>query len=230
MFRQLLAVFRSDNPMHGVGVDFVRMIRLTEDMTRSAGHLFLGDQAAVLDRAHLYEFDVQVNKLERDIRKRVVAHLSIPGNNSDAAFSLLLMSLIKDVERIGDYAKNVAEIADLMTVPVPSDDVGQELRSLREQVEAFFGGAAESFATSDRERALALIEKSRGIAIRCDALIPRVVQADYNAATTAALVLAARYYKRINGHLLNVLSSVVMPVHKVDYYDEDEIPKDTRQP
>lgn len=230
MLRQLLSVFRSDNPMHAVGTDFVRMIKLTEDMTLSAGHLFLGDEPAVLDRARLYEFDVQVNKLERDIRKRVVAHLCIPGNNSDAAFSLLLMSLIKDVERIGDYAKNVAEIADLMTEPVPSDEVGQELRNLREQIETFFGGAAESFATSDRERALALIEKSRGIALRCDALIPRVVQADYDAATTAALVLAARYYKRINGHLLNILSSVVMPVHKVDYYDEDEIPKDTRQP
>ena len=35
------------------------------------------------------------------------------------------------------------------------------------------------------------------------------------------LVLATRYYKRIGGHVLNVLSSVVMPLHKVDYYDED---------
>ena len=39
----------------------------------------------------------------------------------------------------------------------------------------------------------------------------------------AVLVLCARYYKRIGGHALNVLSAVVMPLHKVDYYDEDEI-------
>jgi hypothetical protein len=37
------------------------------------------------------------------------------------------------------------------------------------------------------------------------------------------LVLATRFYKRIGGHVLNVLSSVVMPLHKVDYYDEDEV-------
>ena len=38
-----------------------------------------------------------------------------------------------------------------------------------------------------------------------------------------ALVLGARLYKRIGGQVLNVLSSVVMPIHKVDYYDEEEI-------
>jgi hypothetical protein len=42
----------------------------------------------------------------------------------------------------------------------------------------------------------------------------------YDAATTTSLVLGARYYKRIESHLLNVLSGVVMPLHKLDYYDE----------
>ena len=32
-----------------------------------------------------------------------------------------------------------------------------------------------------------------------------------------------RYYKRIGGHVLNVLSGVTMPLHKVDYYDEDAV-------
>ena len=34
------------------------------------------------------------------------------------------------------------------------------------------------------------------------------------------MVLGARYYKRIESHLLNILSGVVMPLHKLDYYDE----------
>jgi hypothetical protein len=41
---------------------------------------------------------------------------------------------------------------------------------------------------------------------------------------TTALVLALRYYKRIGGHPLNVLSSMVMPLHKVDFFDEDAAP------
>ena len=45
---------------------------------------------------------------------------------------------------------------------------------------------------------------------------------------TAAQVLGTRYYKRIGGHVLNILSSVVMPLHKIDYYDEDSIPAELR--
>ncbi len=63
------------------------------------------------------------------------------------------------------------------------------------------------------------------LAKRCDSLLERIAKSDYGAGTTTALVLGARYYKRIGAHVLNILSSIVMPVHKLDYFDEDEIPE-----
>jgi hypothetical protein len=36
-------------------------------------------------------------------------------------------------------------------------------------------------------------------------------------------VLLTRFYKRIAAHLSNVLSVVVMPLHKIDYFDEREL-------
>jgi hypothetical protein len=36
-----------------------------------------------------------------------------------------------------------------------------------------------------------------------------------------AQALTYRYLKRIVAHLLNVLSAVVMPVDRLDYFDED---------
>ena len=39
-------------------------------------------------------------------------------------------------------------------------------------------------------------------------------------ANTARLV---RHYKRVAAHLLNVLSGIVMPLHKLDYYDEEYV-------
>ncbi len=59
------------------------------------------------------------------------------------------------------------------------------------------------------------------MARRCDRLVKAVGRSNYDAATTTAFILGARYYKRIGGHVLNVLSSVVMPLDKVDYYDEN---------
>ena len=82
---------------------------------------------------------------------------------------------------------------------------------------------SEVFSTSDRERAVQLIQQGRDVAHRCDALITRISRGSYGPSRTTALILGTRYYKRIGGHVLNVLSSVVMPLHKVDYFDEAEI-------
>ena len=137
---------------------------------------------------------------------------------------MLFVSLVKDVERIGDYAKNLSELPDMGQAPFPDDDLIHEFLEIRKGIEGSFEASLEVFESSDQEEAIALIRQGRDVAHRCDALIGRIAKSTYDASTTTVLVLAARYYKRIGGHVLNVLSSVIMPLHKVDYYDEDEIP------
>ncbi|MFQ5789769.1 MAG: PhoU domain-containing protein [Acidobacteriota bacterium] len=223
MLRELLTIFRSDNPLRAMGESFARMLQSTFDMTLSAGEAYFGSAVSPEDRTRIYEMDVRVNQLERSVRKQVVAHLSVAGNTPDVPYCLLLMSLVKDVERLGDYAKNLSEAVDVRLKPLPDDEIVQELREIRRGVEEAFRSASEIFATSDRERALRFIQQGRGLAHRCDALIQRIARSSYDASTTTALVLGTRYYKRIGGHVLNVLTSVVMPLHKIDYYDEDEV-------
>ena len=90
-------------------------------------------------------------------------------------------------------------------------------------LEAALQAAAHIFEASDREQAMQNIQHGRDMAHRCDALITRIGRGGYDGETTTALVLATRFYKRIGGHVMNILSSVVMPLHKIDYYDEDEL-------
>lgn len=225
MLRELLAIFRSENPLSAMGEQFAKMLKLTLEMTVCAGQIFFENKNNPEDRTRIYEQDVQVNQLERSIRKQVVAHMSLPGNTPDVPYCLLLMSLVKDVERIGDYAKNLAELVDIRSEPVPEDEILQELQEIRRGVEDAFQSTWEIFASSDSERAMQYIRQGRDLAHRCDTLILRIAKTGHDASTAAVLVLCSRYYKRIGGHALNVLSSVVMPLHKVDYYDEDEIPE-----
>lgn len=224
MLRELLSIFRSDEPIAEMGELFAEMLKHTYEMALQAGDIYLGESAtAPGDRTQIYKRDVQVNKLERDIRKRVIAHLSLQGTSSSLPYCLLLMSLVKDAERLGDYAKNLSEVRELHPEPLPDDQIVGELREIRGRVEAAFGVTAEVFAIADHDRAVALIREGRALAHRCEALVASVARSDYDAATATAVVLGARFYKRIGAHVLNVLSSVVMPLHKLDYYDEDEI-------
>jgi phosphate transport system protein len=225
MLRELITILRSSDPLRAMRDNFARMLQITYEMTLAAGDIYFGKTATPEGRTRLYEQDVEVNQLERTIRKQVVAHLSFPGNVPDMPHCLLLMSLVKDVERLGDYAKNLSEVVDIWPEKLPDDEVKQELLEVRRGVEEAFQSTAEVFEASDQERALVLIRQGRDIAHRCETLLQRIASGSCEAGVTVAQVLGTRYYKRIGGHVLNVLSSVVMPLHKVDYYDEDEIHK-----
>jgi len=224
MLKELLSLFRSDDAISRMGEDFSEMLDLSHGLTVRAGHvLFLEGSSEADELEEISKSDVEINKAERRIRKQLIAHLILTRDASDVSYCLLLMSLVKDVERLGDYAKNVAEIRSEGGGPLPDDENATEIQAIRDAVEETYGAANSVFATSDTKAAAQLIQKGRAVNRRCDELITRVAGSTYDAATTTTLVLAARYYKRIESHLLNILSGVVMPLHKLDYFDEAAI-------
>ena len=228
MLRELIKIFRAEEPLGKMGTNFAQMLKITFETTVRAGDIYFGKPATPEERTWIYKQDVKVNKLQRKIRKQVIAHLSLAGNALDLPYCLLIMSLVKDVERLGDYAKNLSEIVDAHSGPLPDDEIVAELREIRSGVEAAFEAVAEVFQKSDTERAVELIRQGQDLARRCDMLVVRIARSDHPAGPTTALALGTRFYKRIGGHVLNVLSSVVMPLHKLDYYDEDAVPPEYR--
>ena len=173
--------------------------------------------------------DKRIDAIEAEVEKLVVEVIALraPMAN-DLRDVIAALKIVSVVERIGDYSKNLSELPDMGQAPFPDDELTHELLEIRQGIEGSFEAALEVFESSDQEKAIALIRQGRDVAHRCDSLIGRIAKSTYDASTTTVLVLAARYYKRIGGHVLNVLSSVIMPLHKVDYYDEDEIPSSVK--
>jgi phosphate uptake regulator len=206
-----------------MGEQFSEMLHIAQELTLKAGTIIFEGETSPEARTWIYEQDVKVNGLERQIRKQVIAHLSLSQNTLDLPYCLLLMSLVKDVERIGDYSKNLAEISDFRPGPLPEDEIGTELREIRAGVEKAFERLANVLEESDQEEALELIRRGKNLARQAKTLITKIAASDHDPSTVTALTLCTRHYKRVGGHVLNILSSVVMPLHKVDYYDEDSV-------
>ena len=62
----------------------------------------------------------------------------------------------------------------------------------------------------------------------CDRVVEQVLDAPgLTNRQVVAYTLAARYHKRIAAHLGNIASSLVMPLHKLDYFDEEYLPGQT---
>lgn len=226
MLKELLSLFRSNDAIAQMGKDFEEMLAASRELTLRAGKVFWDEADGEREPMEISKRDVAINKLERSIRRQVIAHLTLASGRRDVPYCLLLMSIVKDVERIGDYAKNLSEVRRDGGAPVPDDEHGGELRDLRATVEKAFDRSMGVFSISDSTAAAALMAELRAVNRRCDELIARVARSDYDAATTTSLVLGARYYKRIGSHVLNVLSGIVMPLHKLDYYDEDQLELD----
>lgn len=222
MLHELLSIFRPEDPLKAMADNFSEMLQLAHGLTRKASAMYLERSVVPADRTWVYEQDIQVNQLERQIRKRVITHVSLGGQAGSLPYCLALMSLVKDAERIGDYAKNLAEVVDYSPGPPPDDECYAELREVSARVDRLFVESLNVVRGRDRNHALELITDGRTLVRRADALVKRIASGPYDAATTTGLVMGARFFKRIAAHLLNVLSSVVMPLHKLDYYDEDE--------
>jgi len=77
MWNELLNLFSSDDPMKQMGDDFMRMLAMTHEMAEVVRpHVF--DHLLTLEKRKLIlEKDVEVNKLERSIRRQIVSHLTL---------------------------------------------------------------------------------------------------------------------------------------------------------
>jgi hypothetical protein len=223
MIRELLRILRSGEPSMPLGESFTKMVELAADLTVRAGKIYFRESTDPQELVELRGKDTKVNKLQRKIRKRIVTHLSASSNAPDLPYCLLLISLVKDVERIGDYAKELAELHEFAAASFTDHEIVQELRLIRAGVEEMMSDVRGVLNSSDNEAAVKMIRHGRGLINRGDGVLRLLAVHPFDAATHTALVLGTQYYKRVCGHVLNLLSSVVVPLHKLDYYDEDDI-------
>tara|TARA_B100000029_G_scaffold472927_1_gene513876 strand:+ start:621 stop:1322 length:702 start_codon:yes stop_codon:yes gene_type:complete len=222
MWTELLQIFRSNDPMRNMAGDFLKMLELTKEMAQIVRPHVLSNSLDFEQRRKVYKLDISVNKLERTVRKRVIAHLSLR-NKGDVLHALLMMTLVKDVERVGDYIKNIAEVSELGGTALPEGEIRTELEDLVMIAHMMFEEVAPIISSQDNARAIELIEEGRNAGKRCDRLLVELSKSNMTPAETTATVLLTRFYKRIGAHLVNILSSVVMPLHKVDFFDEKEL-------
>jgi phosphate transport system protein len=168
--------------------------------------------------------DRRVNEGEREIRRELLIHASVVGG-IDTPAVLVYMSIVKDIERIGDYGKNLRDLgrdgADLREFSAWHD--------LRVEVSQMIADTAETFADRDEDRARALMSRGDDLLSIFDDGVAALVRGEDQRPQAVARALALRYVKRIVAHLTNVLSAVVMPLDRLDSFDEDPEDREDRE-
>lgn len=184
-----------------------------------AASALLGGAAPETVGQELRDTDRRVNEGVREIRRELIVHSSVHGSISTPAV-LVYMSIVKDVERVGDYAKNIFDLADLGADFSDAPDRGQ-LIGYRDRVSALISETGPIFVESNGERARRILGEADDMLDQLDNLVADLCLTAEPGHQAVPRALFYRHLKRIGAHLMNVLSAVIMPVDHLDYFDED---------
>lgn len=203
------------------------------DMLEADGHTFalatsgvLGSADPAALRQQASDSDHRVNLLVQQVRRELVVHASLHGVDTDVRAMFATMSIVKDIERVGDYAKQLLRLAR-MRGPFPPDSATHaELSSYSERIAGYLSAVRDALGDHDVDLATATFVDVRALTDELNAALNRLLAGDPapadGAATAdgAARALAYHYLARITAHLGNVLTSIISPLDMLDFYDE----------
>jgi phosphate uptake regulator len=150
-------------------------------------------------------------------RKKVLEHLTVRPAQ-DITSSLILITIIIDIERIGDLAKNLVELHQMSRRPLDRPAYAPDIETISTRLESSFPTVRDAFIQDDHARAMQVMEDTTWVSNRCDAILQAIAgDEDLEVREAVAYTLLFRYLKRISGHIRNVASSVVNPFHKLGY-------------
>jgi phosphate uptake regulator len=219
MLKQLLQMLGGKSPLNAMLAEFAQMIEKTEWMYDTAIHVLMHEKEAEDVREEIYAKDREVNEHQRSIRRKIVRHLTLqPG--MDVPACLVLMSVVKDAERMGDFCKNIWELGTMLDVTFDKGRYKTPLMDIAEQVENLFSKTRKAFERSDEEIARSIIAKGTRISKQCDMLIKQLMVDNLPTKKAVGYTLMTRYLKRISSHLTNIATSVITSVDNLDYLDE----------
>jgi Na+/phosphate symporter len=217
----MFSIFRDSDQLEAVEQQLLQMLLNCQDTFRLAAAAVFGEMEVTEAGDQLEAVDQELNKTERAIRRELLVHGTVRGAEVDQGLMLTYMSLAKDIERIGDYCKNIWNLAR-MGVNLSGGPDHDELTKHRNRVADLIRTALAAFAEQDAEKVHKLIPGIRNDSQHYDAHVVEFVNSDLPGRDAAPRALFYRYIKRISAHLSNVLSSVVMPVDRLDFYKKSK--------
>ncbi|RKZ20594.1 hypothetical protein DRQ16_04680, partial [bacterium] len=213
MFKKFIEFWKTSDLLSVAYADTEKMLRTARDMFEYSMRVMIEKEK---EKEDIYKKDRELNELQVGVRRKVLEHLAL-NPAQDITPALTLITIVKDIERIGDYSKNVIELAYRYPDPLKGGYI-EEIKAMERRVQENFRKTIESFIDGNREKGREVMESHAVIARECEEMIDKIMEDETLSAKLAVIyVLLIRYLKRVSAHVKNVASSVVNPFPKVDY-------------
>ena len=215
MFENL---FRSDTPsplLKAAYDDVSEMLEHAGNMLDLACRQLLDNEQIDID---LDQLDDEVDQGERLVRRAVLQHLAVQPRQ-DLVASLVLVSIVQDAERIGDFARGLSELVALARSP-REGSFRDRLRAAHQRLRPLFAETAAAFRADDVQGATAVISEAVQLKAEMVGLVADIAASELSADMAVVYSDAARILRRIGSHLSNICSTVSQPYDRIRHGDE----------
>ncbi len=218
MFRKFFKFWRGSELLRGATEEVEEMLLIAKDMFKLSLQVLMDKEKEERD---IYRIDQKLNRFQINVRRKILEHLSI-NPRQDITGSLVLITIVIDIERIGDYSKNLIELAHKYPKRLTGSYI-DKLRRIEGEILEMFDQTITSFKNADTELGKRIMERHVRLSRECEDIVEALVE-DEKISSRMGIIsaLLARYLKRTSAHLKNVASSVVNPFHRLGYKPENE--------
>lgn len=217
MFKSLFQWMRNENLLAQAKEAVILMLREDLAMFDDSVKLLWTSRGVSLEE--IRERDQQINRQMRQVRKKVLTHLAFSGQ-SGLDTSLVLISIVIDVERIGDHTKDITVLANEYPGRFKPGPFEQDVRSFESSIRERLEMLLEIINSEDVDLAKKIAATHKDINTHYASMLSRLVNEDgggLDAGLAVLLALYLRYLRRIEGHIFNVASAEVNPFHRIGF-------------
>ena len=222
MFKQFFELFRKENMLQQAYDRSLEMLREDREMFLAAASSLREHNDARIE-LDIYAKDQMINAYEREVRRKVLTHLALSSSRSIAA-GLALVSIVIDIERIGDLTKNIVDLALRHPGKLDCGSLEPDVRKIETTVKTMFSLLIEALPKGDEAKAKEVMSEHWWIARRSDEILNSLIvreDPDLVCSEAVSAALYVRFLKRISAHLMNIASSVVNPFDRIGFREDD---------
>ncbi len=221
MLKKYTELFHKHNLLDEAASVTLQMLEIDAKMYKIAQKsLRESDTAEMQD--DIRKMDRKVNRHLRDVRRKILTHLTVTGT-INLVPGLVLASIVIDVERIGDYAKNIVDLARRHPKRLLGGKYEDAMKKIEESIAPNFDRVSVALSEQDQSAGRKIMSAEHEISKQCGAILEELLTApseDLSRQDIVSIALYMRFLKRINAHLTNVASAIVNPFPRISFREK----------